>query len=418
MKSLSRTVFLLAAIALIAVACGSAGTTTADTAAEPVDPVTAFNQENAPLDVPDPEAEADITERNIFAGVNIAIADVPLEEVVFDTFDGGSVTLAAASEEQVLRLLNAIPPINEPDYLDGQNADWLNDDDLVLGYVAEDGTAWAYPHRVLNFHEIVNTTFGETPVAITYCPLCGSGLVFDRRPTDLRHDGLLTFDNTSALFENDMVMVDQETNTYWWQVGGRAIVGNLTGATLGLLPSMTTSWGAWLDLHPDTQVLSDDQGFGRNYGRDPFDSYAARLDSGGATPFPTSEEAFADQRLSPGTRIIGFDLGGGPAAVAVLANEPTPVAIEDTNVVLLDGRGGGGFFSSSVNGEPATFTADGDVFIDSVTGSSWNAAGRAVAGPASGEQLTAEPSSAAFWFAWVSTLEGETSRLFGPDGEA
>jgi len=400
----------VALFAIVASGCANSG----PNPASPIDPVEAFNAQRAAESVPDPQSDDDLSERRLLAGVNIAIADVDLAHVVFDTFDGSSIPLSEATEEQVEGLLNAIPPINDPLYQQRSEATWLAADDLVLGFVANDGSSWAYPHRVLNFHEIVNTTFGDQSVAITYCPLCGSGLVFDREPNDLRHDGILTFDNTSALYENDMVMVDQETKTYWWQVSGSGIVGNLTGATLELLPSMTTTWAAWSELHTETMVLSNDQGNGRRYNQDPFATYGSRLDQG-QTPFPTSPEAFADDRLRPSTRVIGFVADGGPAAVAVLANQPTPVSVGSDQVVFLDGRGGGGLYSTVVDGQPSTFTVDDQSFIDSATGSRWNAAGRAIDGPAAGQQLQALPSRTAYWFAWVSTLDGVPSQLFAPD---
>ncbi len=196
----------------------------------------------------------------IVAGINLSVHDVPLSDIVFDTFDGGSVPLSEASEGQILDLLDAIPPIDEPRYSDGRDAGWLKPDDLVLGYVGVDGSTFAYPHRVLNFHEIVNDEVAGVPILVSYCPLCRSGVVFDRRPDDLRHDGVLTFGNSSALYENDLVLVDRETSTYWWQLAGRGIVGDLSGAELQPLASTTTTWQSWLDLHPDTQVLSNDQG--------------------------------------------------------------------------------------------------------------------------------------------------------------
>lgn len=392
-------------IALIATACGS---TTGVVANEPllVSPTSPAHVAGQSGDVPEEPPE----ERTLFAGVNIAIADVPLDEVVFDTFDGGSITLAEASEEQVLGLLNAIPPLDDPNYMAGADADWLADDDLVLGYVAEDGTAWAHPHRVLNFHEIVNIELAGRPVAITYCPLCGSGVVFDRRPNDLRHQGTLTFDNTSALYENDMVMVDAETNTYWWQVAGRGIVGNLTGSELVSLPSTTTTWATWLSTHPDTQVLSNDQGRGPTYERDPFVDYGTRVDAG-RVPFPVGPAAFADERLSPSTRVIGFEIDGDYAAVPVLANEPTAISIPAADaanslVVFLDGAGGGSLFRSN-----AGWTAGPDGFTDD-QGETWDRAGRR----GDGSQLEAVPSRTALWFAWISTTAGDT-RLFTPTGE-
>ena len=165
---------------------------------------------------------------------------------MFDTFDGGSITLDEANDGDVVRLLDAIPPIDNPAYIDPDTDPWLDDQDLVLGYVDENGQAYAYPHKILNFHEIVNDTLADVPVLISFCPLCRSGVVFDRRlGDDLRHDGELTFSNTSALFDNDMVMVDRQTSSYWWQVPGRSIVGTLSGAELTVLPSTTTTWDRW-----------------------------------------------------------------------------------------------------------------------------------------------------------------------------
>ena len=154
----------------------------------------------------------------------------------------------------------------------------------MIGYLSESGQAHAYPHKILNFHEIVNDEIDGRPVLISYCPLCRSGVVYDRRL-----DGrTLTFGNTKALFESDLVMFDWETNSYWWQVPGRAIVGTVSGAALTPLASETMSWSAWRELHPRTKILSRDLGFGRKYERDPFTGLGAALDAG-RTLFPTGE---------------------------------------------------------------------------------------------------------------------------------
>ncbi len=322
------------------------------------------------------------------AGINLTEADVELSEVVFDTFDGGSITLEEASEADILRLLDAIPPIDDPVYEAGADTVDMNDADLVIGYEGADGSAWAYPHRILNFHEIVNDDIGGLPVLITYCPLCRSGVVFDRRINDLRHDGVLTFGNSSALFENDLVLVDRETNSYWWQLAGRSIVGDLSGAELPALPSVTTTWAQWLADHPDTQLLSHDQGFGRDYSNDPFVTYGERVDAG-RVPFPVSPDAFDDDRLSQSTRIIGFDaiIDGEavPHAVAVLANEPidVPVEADPSLIVRLDGNGGGEVLSIEE-------------------------------GPDGTELEVPYPSRSSFWFAFVAINEGTEVVLVAP----
>ena len=111
---------------------------------------------------------------------------------------------------------------------------WLDDDDLVLGYEAG-GEVFAYPINIVNFHEMVNDTIGGVPLLVTNCPLCFSGVVFGREV-----DGqTLTFGNTSALYQSNLVMYDHQTGSYWSQVGGEAVVGTLTRARLEPLPSAT-----------------------------------------------------------------------------------------------------------------------------------------------------------------------------------
>jgi hypothetical protein len=262
-------------------------------------------------------------------------AAVPLDEVVFDTFDGGSVDLAEVDASTVERLLDAIPPLDAPDYEGAGTADgWLDDADLVVGYVDDDGVPWAYPTRVLDRHEIVNDELAGRPVLVSWCPLCGSGVVYDRRVGST----VRSFSNTSALHENDLVMVDRETGTYWWQVAGRAIVGRDTGAELSPLASVTTTWGRWREEHPDTAVLA--RPGGRPYGPSRLEGYDDRVDAG-ETPFPVSETALGDERLPASARVLVVDGPSGPRAwpVAPAGRVRDRVGRRPVEVVT-DGRGG------------------------------------------------------------------------------
>ncbi len=278
-----------------------------------------------PLALGDPDAIAPLDPRTLL---------VDAETIVFDTFDGGSITLAAADESSVAELLDAIQPIDSPVYEPADRADWLEPDDVVLGFVDDRGAAWAYPVRILNFHEIVNEQFAGIPVLISYCPLCGSGVVFDRRV-----DGrTLSFSNTSALHENDLVMVDRETGSYWWQVPGRALGGPLAGRELPLLSSRMATWATWLAAQPATQVMV--RPFGRSFDRDPFVGYADRVDDG-RTPFPVSPDALADGRLSSGTAVVVVTVDGETRAWAVSPPRTVADRIGDTDVtVTVDGTGG------------------------------------------------------------------------------
>lgn len=254
-----------------------------------------------PIEVP-PDIPIEVPE--IVPAVDLAKHSVPLDQVYFDTFQAPNraVPLSEASPALIERLRDAIPPIHAPRYETAAEATWLSPKDIVLGYAAG-GQAWAYPVRILNFHEIVNDTLAAEPVLISYCPLCFSGIVFSRR---LRNR-TLTFGNTSALYESDMVMLDYHTGSYWWQVAGQAIVGTLTGEALTLLPSIMTTWDEWQRLYPGTFVLSRDTGFRRNYDRDIFVGYAEAVDEG-QFAFPVSD-AGRDLRLSPATKVLAVKIG-------------------------------------------------------------------------------------------------------------
>ena len=120
-------------------------------------------------------------------------------------------------------------------------------------FYAVGSEAYAYPIKILNLHEIVNDVIDGKPVLISYCPLCASAIVYKRQLLDSRE---LVFGNTSALYANDLVMFGPQTGSYWYQVAGKSIVGELSGSRLDLLSSVTVQWGTWRVIHPDTQVLA------------------------------------------------------------------------------------------------------------------------------------------------------------------
>ena len=368
--------FLLAAVALVA-ACG------ADRAdGEPVEPTVAPTVADG--EVVEPAATPTVPDDR--AGIpDRSVASVDLGDVHFDTFDGGSIPLSEADDATIRRLVDAIIPLTDPPTERAADVDWLRDDELVLAYVGDDGSPSAWPHRILNSHEIVNVEIDGRPVLVSYCPLCGSGVVFDRRL-----DGVeLTFGNTSALYENDMVMFDRQTSSYWWQVVGEAIVGERTGQRLDVLPSSTITWSAFLDAHPDGDVLSQDLGFGRAYDPDAFDGYADRVDDG-RTPFPTSEEAFADDRLPAGTLVLAVRPGDGREVAAPTTIGPAVVPIGGDDHVLV-GADGSAVAVRSPGGAPSL---DGGRFVAPDGGEA----------AATGAPLETLPSISSLWFAVVASM--------------
>jgi anti-sigma factor (TIGR02949 family) len=164
---------------------------------------------------------------------------------------------------------DGIPAIDDPQFVSVDEADrWLSGREpvIVVRHVHE---TRVYPYQILIFHEIVNDIVGGRPLAVTYCPLCNTALVFDRR-----HDGrVLDFGTTGRLRHSDMVMYDRQTESWWQQATGEAILGELAGDRLEPFPAQTMSWNDVRRAYPDGRVLSRETGHDRPYGRNPYEGY-------------------------------------------------------------------------------------------------------------------------------------------------
>ncbi len=392
LKSILFTFFIL-----LLVACGSAETAVQEGLVDTSSQNDAVDASTIPVVEP-----IEVNARAI-PDVDTTIASVPLEEVYFDTFRtvDRAVPLSRADDDLILRLRDAIPPIYNPVFESASDGDkWLSNQDLVIGY-ADGGEAYAYPVKILNYHEIVRHTVNGRPVLATYCPLCQSGVVYD--PTV--NGEVLLFGNTSALYESDMVMLDHQTGSYWVQVSGEAIVGEMTGERMEPLPSQTTTWELWLEQHPNTFVLSQDTGYDRNYQRDPFtSSYAESLNQTGRFAFPVSEAAL-DGRLEPGHTVLGIEVED---IVRVYPLDTIKDGVQndvvgETAVVVFVRNSRGSAYSATIDGEVLTFTFKGTEFRDDQTSSIWGMDGTAVSGELAGMQLEPLPSRSALWFSMVAS---------------
>lgn len=147
---------------------------------------------------------------------------------------------------------------------------WLQDEDRVFG-IDLNGSQRAYPQKVLNWHEIANDTFDETPVAVTFCPLCGTAVSFIRDVNGYTVD----FGVSGKLYNSDLVMYDRYEGSLWQQATGEAIAGKAAqrNEVLEKIPTTTTTWGRWKKRHPETIVLSRTTGYDRDYDRYPYGTY-------------------------------------------------------------------------------------------------------------------------------------------------
>ena len=165
---------------------------------------------------------------------------------------------------------DCIPSIDNPKFESLEQASWLREDDIVFAIDYKD-VQRAYPQRILNWHEIVNDTIAGNPIAVTFCPLCGSALAFERKV-----DGIITELGVSGKLHNsDLVMYDRYEGNLWQQVTGEGMVGPAArrNEKLKQVPIATTPWGEWKKEHPNTQVLSRDTGHSRNYDQYPYGTY-------------------------------------------------------------------------------------------------------------------------------------------------
>lgn len=163
---------------------------------------------------------------------------------------------------------DAIPAILEPTFIPVGSTKGLSDDEPVISISGGCGT-FAFPYRILIWHEIVQHDLCGTPIAVTYCPLCNASVVFDRRV-----DGnVLSFGTSGRLRNSDLVMYDRQTQTLWQQFTGEAIVGRLTGRTLSELPARIESWRLFREAFPEGRVLVPPSWAQRAYGRTPYEGY-------------------------------------------------------------------------------------------------------------------------------------------------
>lgn len=163
---------------------------------------------------------------------------------------------------------DGIPAVDEPQFLRQSDEAGLSPRESVITVALEGQPARAYPLRYLMWHEIVNDRIGDIPVAVTFCPLCNSAIVFDRRT----EAGELSFGVSGKLRNSDMVMYDRETESWWQQALGTGIVGDLTGVELTQLPVWMESWAAFREAHPEGLVMAEPP-FRRAYGMNPYQNY-------------------------------------------------------------------------------------------------------------------------------------------------
>jgi hypothetical protein len=293
---------------------------------------------------------------------------------------------------------DGIPAIFIPKFeTQTEASDWLDDKEPVIS-LEIDEEAKAYPLSILIWHEIANDDVGGVPVVVSFCPLC-------YRP----HFGV-----SGLLRHSDMIMYDNATESYWQQFTGDAIVGDMVGATLELIPSQIISFKQFKDAYPNGIVLSIETGYKRKYGMNPYVGY----DDIDQKPFLYRNDI--DERLPPNEKVIAIMIDDvykaypysitteehvimddvGSVKIAVFHGEGAVSALDDQIISYSKEVGSTGVFNRVLDDKTLTFKYNDGYFYDYETGSKWNITGNAIDGTYRGKKLGRIKHGDYFAFAW------------------
>ena len=318
-----------------------------------------------------------------------------------------------------------IPSIDAPKFVTPTDASaWLKDVEPVVS-IDINGDARAYPLQILTWHEIVNDSVGDVPVAITFCPLCNSAIAFDRRL-----DGVeLEFGVSGNLRNSDLIMYDRQTHSWWQQFTGEGIVGQHAGRNLEHLSASIVSFADFKAAYPEGKVLSRNTGYARQYGRNPYAGY----DTFDGNPFLFTGDL--DGRLLPVERVIAVTVEDidvafplkvlqeegvinyeiGDRQIAVFHKFGTTSALDGSSIAESRDVGAAGVFEAVLDGQALTFSVQDGVIVDDQTGSVWDILGNAIEGSLVGKSLTPVVHGNHFWFAWA-VFKPDTILYQGGDG--
>ena len=296
---------------------------------------------------------------------------------------------------------DGIPAILNPDMVgvNGSNLDYLRDDDLVIGIKRGDDIR-AYAHPILDWHEIINDQIGDDFVAITYCPLTGTAIGWDREV-----DGdVTTFGVSGLLYQSNLIPFDRKTDTNYSQM----LTVGVNGEQINNRPEthhlVETTWATWRSWYPETTITSSITGHFRSYGVYPYGDYM----SNPSLIFPISN---VDSRRHNKERVLGV-VGQNQSVTAFTfdsfeTRNLITTSIDGEPLLVLGSRTENwmlAFKPIQIDGQDLTFnivTAEGPVLFEDNLGNQYDSFGLAVSGPNVGTQLETFESFIGFWFAWA-----------------
>lgn len=299
---------------------------------------------------------------------------------------------------------DGIPALTGPKFIPAGEVSYLEDSDLVLGFADGDDVR-AYPHNILDWHEIVNDDTPNHTLAVIYCPLTGTGIGWDRMINDKK----TTFGVSGLLFNSNIIPYDRETGSNWSQLLLKSVNGKLIGSLPKTHNLVETTWGTWKSMYPSSKVVSNSTGHNRNYRQYPYGSYKSNSN----LIFPVSN---SDNRLHPKQRVLGIIISGKAKAYPISRFSGPFSLVNDTfsgknlviagnaerNILIAFERdlpdGTQLTFQPVHNGLPAILTDN--------EGTRWDVFGRGIDGPRNGQQLNTVVQMMGYWFAFATFYPG------------
>ena len=294
---------------------------------------------------------------------------------------------------------DGIPALTNPDLTSASSISFMKSNDLVLG-IKIDGEVRGYPHPILDWHEIINDNINDKYYTVTYCPLTGSGIGWNRE----LNGSVTTFGVSGLLYNTNLIPYDRATNSNWSQMKLQCVNGQLEGSSPDIYQVVETSWETWLKIYPDAQTVSDRTGHSRQYGNYPYGSYRTNNN----LIFPVGNN---DSRLPMKERVHGIIEGATARAYRFDSFESGIVTINGmirTNEIVVVGSKESNFIVSYYtkldDGTTLEFQAVQNqlpVILKDNEGNSWDIFGQAVEGIRLGQNLKPTKSFIAYWFAWA-----------------
>jgi hypothetical protein len=294
---------------------------------------------------------------------------------------------------------DGIPAIDNPDFISPSAVNYLSDDDLVLGFADGDDVR-AYPHPILDWHEIINDETANHSVAVIYCPLTGTGMGWDREI-----DGkLTTFGVSGLLYNSNIIPYDRATDSNWSQLLLKSVNGKHAGKEAKTYSLVETSWKTWKAMYPNSKVVSTKTGYNRNYGRYPYGAYKTSSN----LLFSVSN---SDPRLQAKERVLAVITDGDAKAFQFGRLEGNNNLFYNTfrNVELVISGNKNANLMVAYNRVLADGTELDFQYLENqlpalmkdTEGTTWDVFGHGIDGPRKGQQLETIPQMMGYWFAFA-----------------